>query len=200
MKIEVSQNNNISMQKKPPLQRLWDAIPEYTHKDSAKKLERWKKIDEFISKPAENRGIMMVTALMTQPAIDYYNPKVDKETNIVARNRTTAKILAGGTVGMFVVRGPLYKLITKMTNPESSSKYSQSLLPKKYLKEITSNEKFLKNYRNALSMITALGAMCFTNFALDAPLTIFLTNLFNETSGVDIKKEVSTEKLGGCDG
>lgn len=200
MKIETIQNNSISMQKKSPLQRIWDAIPEYTKKDSTKKLEQWKKIDEFISKPAENRGIMMVTALMTQPAIDYFNPKVDEETRVVARNRTIAKVLAGGTVGMFIVRGPIYKLITKMTNPNGTSKNSKALLPKKYINEIISNEKFLKNYRNALSMILALGAMCFTNFAFDAPFTIYLTNSFNKRSGVGVKKDFPKENLGGRDG
>ena len=52
----------------------------------------------------------------------------------------------------------------------------------KYLTEIGKNEKFLKNYRSALSMAIALVAMCFTNFALDAPLTIFLTNMLNQTT------------------
>ena len=42
------------------------------------------------------------------------------------------------------------------------------------------NEKFVKNYRSALSMAVALGAMCVTNFVLDAPLTIFLTNYFKD--------------------
>lgn len=182
MNIQSIQNDNISMGKRSLGQRIWDAIPQHTQSESAKKLEQWKKIDEFISRPAENRGIMGATALLTQPAIDYYNNKVDEETRRVARNRTIAKIIAGASVGMFVVRGPIYKLITKMTDINGKSRFSKSLLPKKYLTEIGKNEKFLKNYRSALSMAIALVAMCFTNFALDAPLTIFLTNMLNQTT------------------
>lgn len=182
MNIQPIQNDNISMGKRSLGQRIWDAIPQHTQSESAKKLEQWKKIDEFISRPAENRGIMGATALLTQPAIDYYNNKVDEETRRVARNRTIAKIIAGASVGMFVVRGPIYKLITKMTDINGKSRFSKSLLPKKYLTEIGKNEKFLKNYRSALSMAIALVAMCFTNFALDAPFTIFLTNMLNQAT------------------
>ena len=74
-----------------------------------------------------------------------------------------------------------------MTNIGGKSKSSKALLPKKFLGEISKNEKFLKNYRNALSSSLAILAMCVTNFVLDAPLTVFLTNKLNE------KKEDSHE-------
>lgn len=183
-------NNSISMQgnqnnfwnslKRRVSQKAVDAVPKHTVKESAKKIEAWEKIDGFMSRPAENRGIMGATALLTQPAIDYHNHKVDEETRRVARNRTIAKVVAGTGVGMFVVRGPIYKAIQSMTNIQGNSKYSKTLLPKKYLKEIADNPKFLKNYRSALAMAIALGAMCITNFVLDAPLTAFLTNYLNE--------------------
>lgn len=183
-------NNSISMQgnqnnfwnslKRRVSQKAVDAVPKHTVKESAKKIEAWEKIDGFMSRPAENRGIMGVTALLTQPAIDYHNHKVDEETRRVARNRTIAKVVAGTGVGMLVVRGPIYKAIQSMTNIQGNSKYSKTLLPKKYLKEIADNPKFLKNYRSALAMAIALGAMCITNFVLDAPLTAFLTNYLNE--------------------
>ena len=67
-----------------------------------------------------------------------------------------------------------------MTNIGGKSKSSKALLPKKFLGEISKNEKFLKNYRNALSSSLAILAMCVTNFVLDAPLTVFLTNKLNE--------------------
>ncbi len=178
--------NNISMQgskdswSRRIKQKILDAMPEVTAKESARKLETWKKIDNKISKPAENRAIMGITALATQPAIDYQNHKVDKETRRVSRNRTIAKILAGTGVGVFVVRGPLYDLITKMTDIKGSGKYSKALLPTKFLKEMAANDTFLKNYRSTSSMFIALLAMCITNFALDAPLTALLTNYFNE--------------------
>ena len=163
-------------------------MPQQTVKDSNKQLQRWDKWGNLISKPAENRAIMGATALLTQPAIDYYNHKVDEETRTVSRNRTIAKILAGTGVGVFVVRGPIYKAIATMTDPKGKSKYSKSLLPKKYLTELAKNEVFLKNYRSALSMSVALVAMCATNFLLDAPLTAYLTNKFNEKSAQRAKE------------
>ena len=176
-------SNNISMQGKFSdriLQKVLNALPNKTVKESARKLDKWNKMDDLISRPAQNRGILGVTALVTQPLIDSYNPKVDKETRTVSRNRTIAKIIAGAGVGMFVVRGPLYKLIVNMTNITGKSKYSKALLPKRYLSEICNNEKFLKNYRSALSMALVLIANCVTNFVLDAPLTIYLTNKLNK--------------------
>lgn len=71
-----------------------------------------------------------------------------------------------------------------MTNIQGNSRFSKALLPKKYLKEINDNPKFLKNYRSALAMAIALLAMSVTNFVLDAPLTAFLTNYFNEKTEV----------------
>ena len=177
------------------MQKIIDAVPKTTAKESAKKLEQWKKIDDVISRPAENRGILGATALLTQPAIDYYNHRVDKETRTVSRNRTIAKIIAGTGVGMFVVRGPIYKAIVNMTNVNGKSRLSKALLPKSHLLEITKNEKFLKNYRSALSMSIALLAMSVTNFVMDAPLTVCLTNMFNDKTLV--KKDKGAEQNKG---
>ena len=162
------------------MQKILDAVPTATAKESAKKLERWKKTDDVISRPAQNRGILGATALITQPAIDYYNHRVDEETRTVSRNRTIAKIIAGTAVGMFVVRGPIYKAIVNMTDLNGKSKLSKALIPKSQLLDITKNPKFLKNYRSALSMSIALLAMSVTNFVLDAPLTVYLTNMLND--------------------
>ena len=74
-----------------------------------------------------------------------------------------------------------------MTNIESKTKTAKALLPKRFLGEIAKNEKFLKNYRSALSSGLAILAMCVTNFVLDAPLTVFLTNKLND------KKEAKHE-------
>lgn len=190
MNIQPIQYNNVSMQgnqnsywsklKRRVAQKILDATPELTVKESARKLEKMKKIDDIISRPAENRGILMVTALATQPAIDACNHKVNDETRNVSISRTVAKILAGGCVGMFVVRGPIYKGIEKWTNVKGNSKYSKALIPKRYFNELYNNPKFLNNYRSALAMAVILVANCFTNFLMDAPFTIFLTNLFNE--------------------
>ncbi len=199
MNIQPIQQNNISMEgkrfnsaKKGIGQFIIDILPEHTSKESAKKLDKWNRIDNWSSRPDVNRGILGATALVTQPIIDGCNHKVDEETRKVSVCRTVAKILAGTGVGMFVVRGPLYKLITSMTNINGKSKYSKALIPKKYLSEISANEKFLKNYRSALSMSIALGAMCITNFVLDAPLTIILTNFFKDK--INSKQKVKEGK------
>ena len=184
-------SNSVSMQgkqnnsawnnlKNSVFQKIIDTVPAHTKKESAKKLEKWNKVDNWVSKPAQNRAIMGVTALMTQPFIDYNNPKVDKETRKMAFLNRLAVILAGTSVGMFVVRGPIHSLTEKMTNIKGKSKFSKTLLPKKYLNEIAENEKFLKNYRVALSTSLAVAACAVTNFLLDAPLTIYLTNLFHD--------------------
>lgn len=188
MNIQSGQNNNISMQGKrwdrftnKIMQKTLDLFPEHTAKESARKLEKWNNFDNWISRPDVNRAVMGATALVTQPFIDACNHNVDEETRKVSICRTIAKIIAGTGVGVFVVRGPLYKAITSMTNINGKSKYSKKLLPKKFLAEISNNEKFLNNNRSALSMSIALGAMCITNFVLDAPLTIALTNLFKDS-------------------
>ena len=193
MNIQPIQYNSVSMQGKKPdrawdkfkrrmAQKVIDVLPSHTQKETPRKLEEWNKFDNWVSKPAQNRAIMGATAILTQPAIDYNNHKVDKETRRVARNRTIAKIIAGTCVGI-LVRGSAYKAVTNMTNVAGKTKFSKALLPKKSLSEIANNEKFLKNYRSALSSSLAILAMCVTNFVLDAPLTVFLTNRLNAKKG-----------------
>lgn len=196
MNIQPIQYNSVSMQgkkdgswnriKRRIAQKVLDTLPSHTQKESARKLENWNKFDNWISKPAQNRAIMGAAAIITQPAIDYNNHKVDKETRRISRNRTIAKIVAGTCVGI-LVRGSAYEAVTSMTNIEGKSKFCKKLLPKKFLGEIAKNDKFLKNHRCALSNWLAISAMCITNFVLDAPLTVFLTNKLND------KKEAKYE-------
>ena len=163
------------------LQKVMDKIPEITLKDNPALRDKLQKIDSKISEPATNRLIMGATAMMTQPWIDYYNHRVDDETRTVARNRTIAKIIAGTFVGM-LVRGACYKLVGNMTKLDGTGKYSKALIPKEYIPEFTKYAKKLSNHRSSLATLIAIIAMCFTNFACDAPLTTFLTNRANERS------------------
>ena len=103
--------------------------------------------------------------------------------------------MAGTLVGMFVVRGPVHKLVEKMTNPFGNGKYSKALLPKQDIEELAKNKTYLKNYRATLAMVLALGAMCITNFVLDAPLTIILTNMLNDKSRKKEAETVETSEL-----
>ena len=172
-------------------QSLFDMLPNGTFNDSAKNLSRWDKVNKTISKPAENRAIMGATAIITQPVIDYNNHKVDKETREVSRNRTIAKIVVGTLVGI-IVRGSCYKLISKMTDISGKAKISTALIPTKYLEEFKKVREFLDNYKSALSTGTAIGVMCFTNFLIDAPLTVWLTNKLNTKTKA--QKEKALEK------
>ena len=180
-------NNNVNMYGKgndPKFfnrikQKILDMIPEHTIKDGARKCDKWVKIDEFLSRPDGNRLVMGASAIVTQPVIDSMNRKVDEETRQVSICRTIAKIIAGTTVGI-LVRGSAYKLVKNMTNLKGTSKWQKMLLPKGYLMDMFKEAKFLNNYRSALSTGLAILAMCITNFVLDAPLTAFLTNYFND--------------------
>jgi hypothetical protein len=124
---------------------------------------------------------MGATAIMSQPTIDYYNKKVDEDTRVIARNRTIAKIIVGTLVGI-AVRGSSYELVRKMTNINGIKSYSKALLPKNYSSELIKDKVLLDNYRSAISTALAILAMCYTNFAIDAPLTAYLTNYLNEKS------------------
>lgn len=177
--------------KKKVGQKCLDRLPSHTQKESERGMEKMRRVDEFISDPMWNRGIMGVSAVLTQPIIDYNNPRVDKETREVSAIRTICKIIAGTTVGMFCVRGPMRNIVKSLTDINGTKRWSKLLLPKSKLVEISKNEKFLKNYRSALAMVMSLGAMMYTNFALDAPLTIFLTNL-----SLDKKKELEAKNSG----
>ena len=205
MNITPVNSNNVSMQgsnKNPNWlkrqirrvgQKILDMSPTHTSKDDRGSIEKWDKTTNWVSHPMWNRGIMGATAILTQPTIDYYNHRVDDETRTVSRNRTIAKIIAGTLVGMFVVRGPVYKAVEKMTDITGKNKYSKLLLPKAFIQRLMKNNRELTNYRATLAMLMALIAMSVTNFVLDAPLTIMLTNIFNEKSGVGKKKTDTTD-------
>lgn len=174
-------------------QKIVDAAPSTTFQDGENALKNWVRFDERMSKPAENRGVMGGTAILLQPAIDASNKRVDDETRHVSICRTIAKIIAGTGVGM-LVRGSAYKAVEKMTNLEGDAKYAKTLLPKKYIEELSKNPKLMKNYRSALSTGVAIAAMCVTNFVADAPLTVFLTNHLTRATRLKHPKEAADEK------
>lgn len=188
MYIQSISDNNISMYGKKPdpnswkamsdriKQKLFDALPDATFKDTSK---FWRVVDSKISRPAENRAIMGFSALALQPGIDASNKKVDEKTRKISICRTISKIVVGALVGI-CVRGSVYKLVENMTNINGSGKLSKTLLPKKYIDELAKEPKFLENYRNALSTGSAILVMMFTNFAIDAPLTLKMTNMLKK--------------------
>lgn len=165
-------------------QSILDTLPSADINLSDKAFSKLSSIDKRISRPAENRAIMGATALVTQPLIDTYNHKVDEETRTISRNRTIAKILSGTLVGI-AVRGSSYNIVKNMTQLNGGKKYSKSLIPKGMIEHYKKYPEKLQNYRSATATALAILAMCITNFAIDAPLTVYLTNKFNKKSGLD---------------
>lgn len=154
--------------------------------------ERWNKIADWVSRPAQNRAIMGVSALALQPAIDRKNKRVNEETRETAAIRTTAKAGVGMCVGI-AVRQPCYDFIKVCTSPEGNKRYSKWLLPESKIAGLKENSIFLKNHRTAISTLLSLVVMglC-TNFLLDAPLTILATNkmLANREKAISKKEGV----------
>lgn len=153
--------------------RLFDLIPNMTV-NGGSKVNNWGVI---LSRPDVNRGIMGVTALLTQPYIDYHNHKVDQETASVATCRTIAKIIAGTTVGC-AVRSACYYLVNACTSASPKApKWKRWLMPnpnvERYIRR--RNVDWFKNYKNTLATIIGLSAMLFTNVLLDVPLTTYLS-------------------------
>ena len=177
-------------------QKALDACPEHTIKLKGNESQKYDKINGRITRPDVNRLIMGATAIVTQPAIDYSNHQVDKETREVACIRTIAKILAGTLVGV-AVRGSCYKLVQSMTNIKGHGRWSKELLPTENLQQLLDDKNLLNNYRNAIATFISIMVMSITNFVIDAPLTVFLTNKLNENRLDKIAANKQKEAEGG---
>lgn len=161
---------------KGAVKRLFDKLPSVTIKDG-KILNGIKWAGEHISSH-HNRAILGATALMSQPFIDLHNRNVDEETRKVSAARTVAKIIAGTSTGYFV-RYYSIKLAEALTKTKNIKKVSDTfLIPPKFKNPLVKTIKGIKHYRYALGTFISIGVMMFTNFAIDAPLTKVLTNIF----------------------
>lgn len=152
---------------------------------------KYNKLGHTLASPHWNRLALGIAAISTQPAIDYFNPRVDRDTATSSALRTLAKIIVCTTVG-FAVRGGTYKLVEKYAHafPKEGSTI---FTPKEILNEknITTKMEKLKLHKNALSTVSALCVMIFTNIFLDAPLTTIAANkLINE-----FKKKQNNKKM-----
>lgn len=210
MNIQSDYSYNISMQGKRPhtnrpddntwkkltgkiKQKIIDIIPEKTFKGEKAATDSYEKTNNYLSRPDVNRLIMGATAISLQPWIDRNNPWVDEDTRKISMYRTMAKIIAGTTVGV-LVRGSCYRLVGSMTDLKSDKKHSKALIPKAWLEKFAHKPQYLNNYKSTLSTFMALGVMVFTNFLLDAPFTLLLTNKFNENAA---KREKRKEVING---
>lgn len=155
--------------------------------ERGEKIINW--FGKHISTP-ENRLIIGITALLSQPFFDLYNKDVDEKTRKVSCARTVGKIIAGTLTGVTVRAGFIklvknnselgdagIKTIKKMFTPSNASK------DMKYA---------YKQYQNAMGMLLAIVAMLFTNFLIDVPLTNIITNLL--TKNIDKKEGGLNEK------
>jgi hypothetical protein len=159
--------------------RIMDAVPNMTVKSArANKVVSW--IGKNVSSP-ENRFILGVTALMSQPFIDLHNKNVDEDTRKVSAARTVAKIIAGTLTGVAIRYGCIKaidaftQIPEKLAKGAKLSRWKTLLTPSPKVLETLEN---LDYHKSALGTLISLGIMVFTNFFIDAPLTKLLTNKF----------------------
>lgn len=155
--------------------------------EKAEKFISW--FGRNISTP-ENRLIIGASALASQPFIDLFNNDVDEDTRIVSCARTIGKTVAGTATG-FLVRAGFIHLTRKYSEvgEVGTNKIKKLFTPPNAPSKVTFA---YKQYQNAMGMLLAIVAMLFTNFAIDAPLTNYLTNnltdYFKGVSAKDKKK------------
>lgn len=145
----------------------------------------------------QQRLITGVTALMTQPFIDYYNKNVDEKTRKASVARTIAKIIVGTATGFAVryacIKGIKYmsKLPSEVRKSGKISKKIQTFFTPKD-RDYIRNEDSREQYRNALGTILSLMVMLVTNFKVDAPCTKKLANKI-----ISYQQKVDTQKSDG---
>lgn len=138
----------------------------------------------------EQRATIGVAAMVLQPTIDMLNKDVDKETRKVSANRSLAKGFIGTLTGI-IVRGGCMKLVESGLKTEKATNKLAEITAKDNTPEALEKAKdFIKNhdgakkYASVIGTIVALGVMIYTNFAVDAPLTNWLTDVLNKKTGV----------------
>ena len=146
----------------------------------------------------EQRIILGATALATQPFIDLNNKDVDEETRKISAARTIAKIIAGTTVGVIVRYAGIWaanryskfekvfadadKKIVEKIIPDKKNGFLTPAFAKNTIFPISEAElaKRMTRYRKAMGTLLATIAMVATNFLCDAPLTKYLTKVFQK--------------------
>lgn len=188
MRIDFNTNQNVNFSSS-----WYDKFFEKIPNKEIKNIAKYNKTGAMLASPHWNRAAIGLAAIASQPWMDYFNPKVDRETAKASSLRTVAKILVCTSVG-FTVRGLSYKLVEKFAHG-TPQEGSTILTPKSILQE--TNKKLrdskLKIHKNAFSTVTALSIMLFTNFLLDAPLTSKLSNKFLKMANLENKVGGSNE-------
>lgn len=180
----------------PVTNRIVKSMPkrEFNGSCGTGKLIKW--CGDNISSP-ENRLILGITALASQPFIDLSNKKVDKETRTVSCARSIAKIIAGTLTGVLIRSGYIYltKNFSAVGKLGAKVNINVGRAGQQKMKEIviTKSRQFFTpsntsthqshaygEYQNTMGTALAIVTMVFSNFLIDAPLSKFLTNHFNK--------------------
>lgn len=181
----------------------------------------FKMVDERFNS-AWQRLVSGVTAIFTQPFFDWNNKHTDKDTRTTSTARTVAKIGVGTLTGVAIrelcIWGTKYftqneniyndekaKFLAKHKNdgklfremPDfKAKKLTQCLLPESA--KLTATAKDIRRYRGAMGTFAALFVMLFTNFLVDAPLTMKLTNVLTPNfKKLREKQEAANKSEGG---
>lgn len=154
-------------------------------------------IGTHISSP-EQRLLMGATALAIQPVIDYKNKNVDEDTRMISVARTLGKIIAGTMVGVairygcigtakkfskcIVIPNPTSGLIETIKRKDNGQIFAPVFEKMDNIVGKLTPEQFSHKLNNHITAVgTIIGTLVglFTNFAVDAPLTRYLTKKFH---------------------
>lgn len=154
---------------------------------------RGEKVINFFSKHVsvpESRVIIGASMLACQPFIDLYNKDVDEKTRIISCAKTIAKNVVGIVTG-FSIRAGFIKfaqnysqISTKIGDKEV--KNARKIFTPSIVQNIPNVDKThaYRQYQSTMGTLLAVAGMVFTNFLVDAPLTILLTNALMKRFGV----------------
>ena len=176
------------------IEYIFNRFPQGMTVKSDKKIGHLREIGAKITSP-ENRLIMGVTALASQPFLDLYNKDVDEKTRIVSCAKTIAKIAVGTTVGVIVRKSSIGLAKKWCRIPDSSntlSKMATIFTPKGI--DFVKEKKLIDRHSNTMGTVLGTSVGLVTNFVIDMPLTKILTNvLINRFEG----KKTNTNSEGG---
>ena len=153
-------------------------------------------IGRNISTP-ENRLIIGVSALASQPFIDLYNKDVDEKTRKISCARTIAKTVAGMVTGV-TIRWGFIKVAQNFSHVgaigskigEKGKEITITKLRKLFTpSEAKANNYDYRHYQNTIGTGLAIVVLFFTNFLIDLPLTNYLTNILTKKMVKEQKPE-----------
>lgn len=149
----------------------------------------------------QQRAVLGIAAMTMQPCIDLMNKEVDEETRKVSAVRSIAKGFVGAATGI-LVRGGCMKAAECVLKKEGAAQKLASITAKEKTQEAIENSLHFikegggaKKYASVIGTIAALGVMIVTNFAVDAPLTNWVTNKLDEKFNAN--KDDKPEGSGG---